>query len=456
MDNSIIRNKPSSPTPIIQYRYSPSGQIVKNYISYGAPPVTPMKYRDLSSKPSEIRKKSIKSPATLLNSDQSLSLKSKLTLSINQREIYIMQNGSSVFPGQKLSGFHYNLNLSQKFDRFSHSEEMKFFFKECSKNFHSTKSEFKFAFSIKGKVLHCLHELKSEEKIVLVGKNSVFLGIHQIETPDTLKSYKRSPLYKSLHDDSEISLVENLNSHFKISYRKSRGSSDQGDCYKSPKPAKFKPGKLKLNDLKLKLGVDSYNIDRSFPTLYSQGLQKLKERFNFTEQELHNLYGKFKLLVLLSCGINSNHDISKGIARETFVDYYSKSAEISRILGKIFDKFDLDSGGTVSWDEYLQAMDIIWHGTTEIQLDFFFSVYDTDGNGLLSFKEIQELCRLQLQMEKADQLIEELSFSFASLIFDLTETKYDEEVPAYKIKEIIKKQQDKSLMEMFCSFSCLK
>ena len=456
MDNSIIRNIPSTPTPITQYRYSPSGKIVQNYVSYYAPPITPLKYRNLSSVPPGSRKKSMKSPAILLDSNQSLSLKSKLASNINQREIYIMQNGSSVFPGQKIPGFYYKFNSLQKPNRFSHNQEMELFFKECSKNFKPTKTEFKFAFSINGKVLHCLHELKSEEKIVLVGKNSLFLGVRQIETPDVLKSNKRSPLYKSFCDDSNINVGENVNSHFKICYRKSRGNSDQGEYFKSPKPIKLKPEKLKLDELKLKLGLDSYKIDKSFPTLYSQGIQKLKERFNFTEQELHNLYGKFKLLVLLSCGINSNHDISKGIARETFVDYYSKSAELSRILGKIFDKFDLDSGGTVSWDEYLQAMDIIWHGTTEIQLDFFFSVYDTDGNGLLSFKEIQELCKLQLQMDKADQLIEELSFSFASLIFDLTETKYDEEVPSFKIKEIIKKQQDKSLMEMFCSFSCLK
>jgi Ca2+-binding EF-hand superfamily protein len=154
--------------------------------------------------------------------------------------------------------------------------------------------------------------------------------------------------------------------------------------------------------------------------------------------------------------MEKNHKISSGISKRTFVDYYSKSPELSNILTKIFEKFDTDGGGTVSWEEYLDAMHVIWHGTIEDQLDFFFSVYDDDGNGCLSFKEIQELCRLQLQMDKADGLLDELSYSFASLIFDLTETSYTEDVPSYKIKEIIRKQQDKSLIEMFCSFNCLK
>ncbi|OMJ87074.1 hypothetical protein SteCoe_11319 [Stentor coeruleus] len=101
-------------------------------------------------------------------------------------------------------------------------------------------------------------------------------------------------------------------------------------------------------------------------------------------------------------------------------------------------------------------MNVIWHGTFESQLDLFFSVYDLDGNGSLSFKEIQELCKMQLQMDKADQIIDELSYSFATLIFDLTKTDYNGEIPAQKIKDVIKVQEDKSLIEMFCSFNCLK
>lgn len=367
-----------------------------------------------------------------------------------------MQNGASVSPGQKIPGFYYKFELLQDFNRHSHSQEMKAFFSECQKIFRSSKTEFKFAFSTSGKILHCLHELKSTEKIVLVGETSVFSPVQQAETPDMLNPQGRSPLYKSFFEESDLNVMENLNSHFRISSSKPKVRNLQSRSQTSSNYTKPKPEKLKLDSLKLKLGKKSYDIDKTFPTLYSQGLKKLKEKFKFTEQQLHFLYGKYKLLVLLSCGTNPGHDISSGIARATFVEYYSKSTEIGKILGKIFDKFDLDGGGTVDWEEYLHTMNIIWHGTIESQLDFFFSVYDNDGNGCLSFREIQDLCKLQLQMEKADQLIEELSFSFASLIFDLTETKYDQEIPAWKIKEIIRKQQDRSLIEMFCSFNCLK
>ena len=86
----------------------------------------------------------------------------------------------------------------------------------------------------------------------------------------------------------------------------------------------------------------------------------------------------------------------------------------------------------------------------------FFRVYDQDGSGSLSFNEIMELCKVQLQAEPSDKLIEELAQSFASLIFDVTSTPYDADIPSTKIKEIIQNNRDQSLIDMFCSFQFLK
>ena len=101
-------------------------------------------------------------------------------------------------------------------------------------------------------------------------------------------------------------------------------------------------------------------------------------------------------------------------------------------------------------------MDIMFNGTYEQQIDLFFKVYDTDNNGSLSFQEIKNLCKLQLQNSDADKVIDELSQSFAGLIFDITETSYDKEIPSEKIKIVLGKQTDKSLIERFCSFSFMK
>lgn len=444
MEKLHIRDQSYSAAPVCIYKYDQTGNIVNSNVTFYGMPASPMKYRDIRSRRSEIPRK-LRSPS-IPRSYPDLTFRSKLDVNMYNREVFVIRDGTYVQDKDKVQGFHYKFSLIQKFDRASHSEEMKVFFRHCSKNFH-TGLNFKFLFDSTGKLLRCLHELNHEGKIVLVGTKPGFQGLRHCKNVD----FESEPGEEHLR----YVAMEKLNSAFRIKTCKSRNSSYQ-ERVTPAKIHKKTDEKIPFDDLKVKLGNVSYNIDRTFPTLCSQGIQKIKSKYNFNEKELHNLYGKFKLLVLLSCGIDKDHKIESGISKNTFVDYYSKSPELSHILSKIFDKFDLDGGGTVSWEEFLEAMNVIWHGTIEDQLDFFFAVYDNDGNGRLSFNEIQELCRLQLQMEKADNLLDELSYSFASLIFDLTETSYDEDIPSDKIKEIIRKQQDKSLIEMFCSFNCLK
>ena len=186
------------------------------------------------------------------------------------------------------------------------------------------------------------------------------------------------------------------------------------------------------------------------------GHQKNQKKCSFIEADIHRLYAKYKMLVHLSVGKNPNHSIKAGISRDVFIESYHGTPELNFVLGRIFDCIDQDQSENISWDEYLSAMDIMFNGTYEQQIDLFFKVYDTDGNGSLSFKEIRDLCKLQLQNSDADNIIEELSQSFATLIFDITETSYEKEIPAEKIKNVLIRQTDKSLIEMFCSFSFMK
>ena len=136
-----------------------------------------------------------------------------------------------------------------------------------------------------------------------------------------------------------------------------------------------------------------------------------------------------------------------------FVESYQGTPELNFVLARVFDSIDQDSNEAIVWEEYLAAMDIMFNGTYEEKIDLLFTVYDTDGNGNLNFDEIKDICKLQLQNSDADNVIEELSHSFATLIFKVTQTQYDKEIPAVKIKEGLTRQTDKSLIEMFCSFS---
>jgi Ca2+-binding EF-hand superfamily protein len=365
---------------------------------------------------------------------------------------------------QKLPGFYYTFQRTSDLSRLSHDHEMKIFFEACN-SFFKPSNKFKFLFSRKGKLLHCLHEIEEDAKVVVVGTKKEFKGIGTEESPEKHPMQARSPIYRTFEKGPDTSIMPSIESQFvlrsqKVSFR------DTGIHFPARTYNRLEiglrrsrtPGRsLGGEELKLKLGNLSHQIDRFFPTLCSQGLAQLRQRCKFNDSQLHQLYGKFKLLVLLSCGIDINHLISDGISKRAFVEYYSKKAKnVTMVMERIFESFDADGGGSISWEEFLGAMDIIWNGGLEEKLDLFFSVYDKDGNGALSFWEIQELCKIQLQLDEADQLLEELSYSFAGLIFHLTQTDIDQEVPAERIKELIKTQQDMSLINMFCSFNWLK
>ncbi|OMJ80479.1 hypothetical protein SteCoe_19227 [Stentor coeruleus] len=406
-----------------------------------------------------------RSPKKRVESHHELYTKSKLTMSIKSKEVFVMKDGTKVISGTKLLGFNYPVHINLSFIRNHHAEEMKDFFAYCTEFFKSP-IEFRFLFSSTGKLLRCLHEISASSKIVLVSSSSIFQGIQENQATDDIRLQTRSPCYRSsLLDKSPTNqsprVLDNLNYQFAISTQKCNNVEEI-----ILPSIKINPGRLRrtvinprLNSfekLKLKLGDVSTKIDKTFPPLHEQGLKQLKENYLFSEGELHKHYAKFKLLVLLSCGTNHKHTIGSGISRETFIEFFGSSKELNFVLGRIFDKFDSDGGGSVSWEEYLTAMKIMWYGTYNEQIELFFDAYDKDGSGSLSFDEIQELCKVQLQADNDDKLIDDLSYSFASLIFDITKTDYDGEISCDQIKTIIKEQNDKSLIDMFCSFNFLK
>jgi Ca2+-binding EF-hand superfamily protein len=417
--------------------------------------------KDILRLSSKLKLKSLsRSPKRIVKSGQDLFKKAKLYSSILSREVFVMQDGTSVKIGQKFIGFHYPILLQSS--RVSHLEEMRDFFRYC-KEFFRSQYEFAYLFSHAGRRLKCLHETGPESKVVVVSESSVFHGISEEFTGEE-RAKTRSPVYRRFPTETKHFIprvTETVNSNFEFSVR--RFSKAPEISLPRVKPAKIQMKKFdyfskigSLEKLKLKLNEDLSKIDKAYPAIHNQGMSSLKSKYKFKEGKIHSLSAKFKTLVLLSCAINPSHRISSGISRVSFIDYNSSSEEQKYVLGRIFDTFDKDSGGTISWDEFMTAMSIMYNGTFDQKIDLFFNVYDQDGSGSLSFQEIKELCKVQLQAEPSDKLIEELSQSFASLIFDVTETPYDGDIPSSRIKEIIKNNKDKSLIDMFCSFQFLK
>lgn len=426
------------------YYYNDIGKICSNpvpsLITSSTNPESPLKYRTLGIKFEE--NKVIPQPRVKKPFHSSVSpCKINLRSSLNTKEIFVIENGSNIT--QQLTGFPYTLSRST-LTRKEKEEERENFLEHCRLELGKHK-RFKYIFSVLGKVYNFLQEIPYSDKVVIVSPTAEFKGIIDLNSSDLNKSVALQVEDKFSTKTSTIYQNKTYTTQFFPNHTTSNFSKTS----RSPK-------KLSINDLKIRLGQIAVKIDTELPKLFDIGMDKLKKKCSFSESEIHKLYAKYKMLLHLSIAKDPNHNIKTGISKEIFIESYYGTKELNFVLSRIFDCIDQDHGGTISWDEYLTAMEIMFNGSYEQQIDLFFRVYDYDGNGSLSFEEIRNLCKLQLQNSDADNVIEELSTSFATLIFNLTETTYDKEISAEKIKEVLSRHTDKSLIEMFCSFSFMK
>ena len=197
-------------------------------------------------------------------------------------------------------------------------------------------------------------------------------------------------------------------------------------------------------------------IEKHYPNIDKANMRALQKQYKLSDIKILKLNAKFKTLILLSCSIDPNHNLRQGISKKAFIEYNHSNVEKAFVLEKIFNTFDHDEGGTISWHEFLKTASLIENGSNSQKIDLFFRVYDTNNDGKLSYKEVFDLCKVQLGDQHPDSMIEELANYSASLVFDIARLDYNQEIPINIIKFIIDEKNDSSLKEIFCSFKFLR
>lgn len=370
------------------------------------------------------------------------------------KEIFVVLNGSVFTSDSPLKGFFFTIPSDQLYN-FNHSTEMKNFFKACQ-DFFQFPEIIEYLYSYKGNKLTCLHEIPEDSKIVIVGCSQVFQGINPVAQPSFAQYDKAISQEKSENVKFGHIKAERVNSIFvrrvshvgKILDLKAKSGKSVVKRQES-KEKKIKDVKLNVNNL-------LRYIEKCYPKISEQEMKRIKNMYGLSEARIHSLNAKFKTLVLLSCTVNEDHRPETGVNKKAFVEYQNASEQQGYVIERIFDAFNKNGGETITWEEYFSTVSIIEKGTNEEKVDLFFKVYDTDCSGSLSFSEIHELCRVQLDGNSSDTLIEDLSKYFASLIFDVTQINYDGQIPKEKIKQIVREKNEKSLIDMFCNFKFLK
>lgn len=370
------------------------------------------------------------------------------------KDIFVLLNGSFFSSQYPLKGFYYTVSYELQCN-FNHSIEMKIFFKACQ-DFFNVSDTIQFIFSYKGARLTCLHEIPPDSKIVIVSCTQIFEGINPA-IPKNPSFFIRSTS-KEESEGSKINSIttEKINSQFRKRFSHLSQNSDLQSKSDKKIRQKEESKRRKIENAKLNVNIHLKNIEKYYPRITDSEMKLIKAKYCMSESKIHRFNAKFKTLVLLSCTINPDHKIEKGINKKAFVEYHNGSKQQSFVVKRIFDAFNKIDEGTITWEEYFSTLSIIENGTCEEKLELFFKVYDSDNNGSLSFAEVQDLCKVQLDSQSSDYLIDNLSEYFASLIFDITEIKYNAEIPKEKIKEILRTRGEKSLLDMFCNFKFLK
>ncbi|CAH1983350.1 unnamed protein product [Acanthoscelides obtectus] len=81
---------------------------------------------------------------------------------------------------------------------------------------------------------------------------------------------------------------------------------------------------------------------------------------------------------------------------------------------RVFEIFDKDNSGTISLQEFLDAMHQFAGQTTEDKIRFLFKVYDLDGDGLIQHKELQHVMRACMEengMQFSEDQIDDLTMA---------------------------------------------
>lgn len=119
----------------------------------------------------------------------------------------------------------------------------------------------------------------------------------------------------------------------------------------------------------------------------------------FNEEQLMNLKEAFKLLDKDGNGQLDASELSM------FMNDCGLQAENAPLVISIFDT---DHNGSISWDEFVNFMEVINSGDELALFRLLFKAMDTDNSGELSYDEVQRFFsyfNIQLTIEEAQMFI---------------------------------------------------
>ncbi|KAF7219961.1 Kv channel-interacting protein 4 isoform X1 [Nothobranchius furzeri] len=134
-------------------------------------------------------------------------------------------------------------------------------------------------------------------------------------------------------------------------------------------------------------GEDSVEDDFELSTVCHrpESMDKLQEQTKFTKKELQVLYRGFK-----------NECPSGVVNEENFKTIYSQffpQGDSSMYAHFLFEAFDTNKNGSVSFEDFVFGLSIILRGTINDRLNWAFNLYDLNKDGCITKEEMLDIMK---------------------------------------------------------------
>ncbi|KAM6916639.1 A-type potassium channel modulatory protein KCNIP2 isoform 2-T2 [Xenentodon cancila] len=116
-----------------------------------------------------------------------------------------------------------------------------------------------------------------------------------------------------------------------------------------------------------------------------ESMDKLQEQTKFTKKELQVLYRGFK-----------NECPSGVVNEENFKNIYSQffpQGDSSMYAHFLFEAFDTNQNGSVSFEDFVFGLSIILRGTINDRLNWAFNLYDLNKDGCITKEEMLDIMK---------------------------------------------------------------
>ncbi|XP_042617073.1 Kv channel-interacting protein 4-like isoform X2 [Cyprinus carpio] len=116
-----------------------------------------------------------------------------------------------------------------------------------------------------------------------------------------------------------------------------------------------------------------------------EALEQLEAQTRFSRKELQILYRGFK------------NECPSGVVNEdTFKEIYSQffpQGDASTYAHFLFDAFDTDHNGSVSFEDFVMGLSILLRGTVQEKLNWAFNLYDINKDGYITKEEMLDIIK---------------------------------------------------------------